>query len=171
MDVLSTPRRPHKSPAHTVKDRILAQRFRFRVPNISSERAAYYTTIFVSVNTFLKTFSKKCCRYFALRSRQRRHQSKGGANHTSDFRFVNTCEATFLLRFVDVPKDRPLPRCTVSDRTTKGGESYIQFPIRQPQCATLFSEPRRARRCLSGDQAHTGERTLADLQQMLSTAS
>ena len=67
MDVLFTPRRPHKSPAHTVKDRILAQRFRFRVPNISSERAAYYTTIFVSVNTFLKTFSKKFCRYFALR--------------------------------------------------------------------------------------------------------
>src|SRR5258708_11929707 len=27
MDVLSTPRRPHKSPAHTVKDRMLAEVF------------------------------------------------------------------------------------------------------------------------------------------------
>jgi len=98
MDVLSTPRRPHKSPAHTVKDRIFAQRFRFRVPNISSERAAYYTTIFVSVNTFLKTFSKKFCRYFALRSRQRRHQSKGG-------------------------------------------ESYIRFPIRQHPRNDFFASP------------------------------
>src|SRR5579883_3270950 len=59
MDVLSTPRRPHKSPAHTVKDRILAKLFLLSRPaDISSEGAAYYTTFFETVNTFLKIFSK-----------------------------------------------------------------------------------------------------------------
>ena len=73
-----------------------------RSSNISSERAAYYTTNFVSVNTFLKNLFEKFCRDSFLRSCQRRPRSRG-ANLTTDFHFVNTLEANFLLPDIDDP--------------------------------------------------------------------
>ena len=100
MDVLSTPRRPHKSPAHTVKDLLLRCADLIdsslpRPPNVSSEGAAYYTTFFESVNTFLKIFSQGFAGIqpfdFASGGTHRR-----GANLTTDFRFVNTPEANFF---------------------------------------------------------------------------
>jgi hypothetical protein len=86
MDVLSTPRRPHKSPAHTVKDLLLRCADLIdsslpRPPNVSSEGAAYYTTIFESVNTFLKIFSQGFAGIQPFDFRQRRHSSKGGESY------------------------------------------------------------------------------------------
>ena len=169
MDVLSTPRRPHKSPAHTVKDRILAQRFRFRVPNISSERAAYYTTIFETVNTFFENLFRKVLPVFDPSISPAAAPIEGGRIiHPIS---VSSTPAKQLFCF-DLSTSRRIALCRAAPfriARRRGANPTSNSRFVNPQCATLFSEPRRARRCLSGDQAHTGERTLVDLQQMLST--
>ncbi len=147
MDVLSTPRRPHKSPAHTVKDRILAKRFRFRVPNISSERAAYYTTIFETVNTFLKIFFEKFCRDSDPSISPAAAAIEGGRilHPISDSSTLS--RQLFLLRDADAPEGR-LPFVFRRDsRSTKGRESYIRFSIRQyPRSDFFASRYRRPER-------------------------
>ncbi|WP_222431746.1 hypothetical protein, partial [Vulcaniibacterium thermophilum] len=48
----ATARRPHKSPAHTVKDhRSRPQRLPLNPPSIPPEGAAHHTAVFVVVNT------------------------------------------------------------------------------------------------------------------------